>query len=308
MIIFLGGNNDYAIVQHISKLKRQYARKYADALEMVECDLAESPLTYLEQQLLAVPMFYSHRLVMVRSLGQVTAEVDRLMALLDKVPDSTVAVLDGRGMDKRSKLYKMLAAHPSAKLHDAMSESDLVTWLLKEASRRGSTLDRAAAQLLVQRVAGDQWRLHHELDKLVAGGEQITRERILDLVQTDPTSSVFDLIAAVQSGDAQRSLRLYDELMRIGANEQQILATLQWHFRVMTMVYHDATAEELKQCGIKPYAATKAKQQSKHYSAKDLAASYQDLLMADVHIKSGIIKPHQAMTDLVLSLASRAQG
>ncbi len=306
MIVFLGGSNDYAIVQHMSKLKQQYARKYADALEMVECDLAESSLTYLEQQLLAVPMFYSHRLVMVRSLGQVTTEGDALMTLLEKVPDSTVAVLDGRGMDKRSKLYKTLAAHPSAKLHDALSEPQLVTWLLQEASRRDALLDRAAAQLLVQRVAGDQWRLHHELDKLAAGGEQITRERILDVVQTDPTSSVFDLIASIQSGDAQRSLRLYDELMRIGANEQQILATLQWHFRVMTMVFHDATPEELKQCNIKPYAASKAKQQSRGYSAESLAASYRDLLLADVDIKSGIKKPHQAMTDLVLSLASRA--
>lgn len=305
MIVFLGGNNDYAIVQHMTKLKQQYERKYADALEMVECDLAEYPLTYLEQQLLSVPMFYAHRLVIVRSLGQVAADGDALMSLLEKVPDSTVAVLDGRGMDKRSKLYRMLAAHPAAKLHDALSESQLFTWLIREASRRGSSLDRAAAQLLVQRVGGDQWRLHHELDKLAAGSDLITRERILDLAQTDPTSSVFDLIAAVQSGDAQLALRLYDRLMKTGANEQQILATLQWHFRVLTMVYHDATAEELKQCGIKPYAASRAKQQSRHYTAASLAASYHDLLMADVEIKSGIKKPHQAMTDLVLSLVSR---
>ncbi|MCC7543639.1 DNA polymerase III subunit delta [bacterium] len=302
MIVFLGGNNDYAIAQHIAKLRDQYRRKYADALEAVDCDLTQITLPALKQQLLALPMFYSHRLVTVRSLVEAQAYIEDFLALLQEIPESTVAVLDGRDMDRRSKLYKSLAAIPTAKVYETLSEGKLVQWLIKEAKRAGADLDRATAHLLIKRAGMSQWRLHHELTKLTVAGGTIDRSHIEELVSTDPTSSVFDLIATVQSGDAQRAIRLYDELMKGGASEQQLLAMLQWHFRVLTLVYHRATPAELSACGVKPYAASRAQQQATRCTEAQLAQSYQALLDADVAMKSGIKKPHQAMTDLVLSL------
>ncbi len=310
MIVFLGGNNDYAIVQHLQKLRKQYVQKYTDALEMVECDLSEMTIPQLEQQLMATPMFFTHRLLIVHALGAGKIDPDILMPVLERTPESTVAVLDGRGLDRRSRLYKRLAALPSAKIYEQLTESQMITWAQREAKGLDAVLSRPVAQYLIQRVGTHtdaQWRLAHELAKLAAGadGGEITKALVDEIVAADPSSSIFDLIAALRRHAPQDALRRYDELMGAGGNEQQILATLQWHFRVLVLVHFGATTGELTACGVKSSAATRAKQEAQQCSDAYLALSYQDLLDADMAIKSGLKKPHQAMTDLVLSLASR---
>ena len=69
MIMFLGGDNDYAIAQHIAKLRQQYAKKYQDALDEVAVDIGAEGYAALEQSLLALPMFFSHRLVVIAGIA-----------------------------------------------------------------------------------------------------------------------------------------------------------------------------------------------------------------------------------------------
>lgn len=306
MIVFLSGDNSYAITKHIQKLRQQYAKKFADALEEVSLDLASAKMSDIEQALLAQPMFFTHRLVILRGLDEAKLEPESFMELIERMPDSTVAVLDGRGMDKRTKLFKALAKLPQAKDYPALRAQELTTWVMGEARSQGAEISRVDADLLVRRVGPDEWRLASEVAKLAGGAENITAEDIRELVPQRIEDSVFDLIAAVKKADSGAALQIFDRLMAQGASGQQLIATLQWQYRVMAMVVAGANDDELMQVGVKPYAAQRTRQELRGVSEADIARSFEALLSADAAIKSGEKKNNQAMTDLIIELAKIA--
>lgn len=305
VIIFLGGDNEFAIAQHIKKLRQQYAKKYQDALDEVIVDVAVEGYGVLEQSLMALPMFFSHRLVIITGVVSLKDQIEQLKNLLEKVPESTVAVIDGRGLDKRTRLYKLLAGLPQAKVFAAHSPQQRIAWIRTEAKRCGAAISTSEAQYLVQRVGEDEWLLSNEITKLALAAATITREVIDEHTPKNVHDSVFDLIETVGRGDTARAVAMYEQLAASGANDQQIVATLMWHYRVLTLALERADDVELKACGVKPYSLHKVATIVQRMSRADIRDAYEALLDADLDMKTGEKKAHQAMVDLVMCLAKR---
>ena len=305
MIMFLGGDNDYAIAQHIAKLRQQYAKKYQDALDEVAVDIGAEGYAALEQSLLALPMFFSHRLVVIAGIASLKDDIEKLETLFAKVPETTVAVIDGRGLDKRTKLYKVLSGMTHAKLFAAHSPQERIAWLRSEAKRHGATLSVADAQYLLQRVGEDEWLLANEMAKLALASSTITRDVIDEHTPKNVHDSVFDLIEMISRHDVSGAVESYRQLAASGANDQQLVGTLMWHYRVLTLAMEHAGADELKACGVKPYSIQKAQPIVRNMIRSDLQQAYGALLDADIAMKTGEKKAHQAMVDLVMQLARK---
>lgn len=305
MIMFLGGENDYAIAQHIAKLRQQYASKYQDSLDEVGVDVSLEGFAALEQSLLALPMFFSHRLVVITGIVSLKEETEKLETLLSKVPDTTVAVIDGRGLDKRTKLYKYLSDMKHAKVFAAYSPQERVTWMRAEAKRHGAALSAQDAQYLLQRVGEDEWLLASEITKLALADSTITRKLIDEHTPKNVHDSVFDLIELISKHDISGAVESYRRLAASGANDQQLIGTLMWHYRVLTLALERASDAELKACGVKPYSLQKAQPIVRNLKRTDLEQAYSALLDADIAMKTGEKKTHQAMIDLVMQLTRK---
>lgn len=303
MIIFLGGDNNFAIVQHITKLRQQYARKYQDALDEVMVDISTDGYAGLEQSLLALPMFFSHRLVVVTGIAGLKDEISKLEVLFSKTPETTVAVIDGRGLDKRTKLYKLLSDLKHSKIFTAHNPQDRIAWMRTEAKRHGAELSASDAQLLVGRVGDDEWLIANEIAKLALASPKITAEIIGEHTSKNVHDSVFDLIEMIGRGNMIGAVESYQQLSASGANDQQLISTLMWHYRVLTLAMEGADEAELKACGIKSYSIQKAQPVARHLTSTDLERSYDALLDTDIAIKTGEKKAHQAMLDLVIQLS-----
>lgn len=304
MILYYYGDNDYAIAHQLRTLKTQYEKKYADALEYVVLDGSQIKLADLETAFLSQPMFFSHRLVIVRELAGLKDIADKLEELMEKVPESTVAVFDGRGIDKRLALHKNLLKLARAQEYPRLNDTKLMQWVQREAKKQGAEIAPADAQYLIRKAGSDQWRLSNEVHKLASvEGGTITHEWIDELVVGDWQETVFDFIDLLHRADVGKALTAYDRLIESGGNEQQLIATLQWHYRTLLLVSKNADPDQLAVCGVKPYAASRAREVAKGYSTADLARVYEALLVTDVAMKAGTKKPHQAMTDLVLVLS-----
>lgn len=306
MILYYYGDNDYAIAHQLHTLKAQYEKKYADALEYIALDGSQLKLADLETAFLSQPMFFSHRLVIVQELSSLKDLVDKLEDLIAKVPESTVAVFDGRGMDKRLGLHKNLVKLTKAQEYPRLNDATLMRWVQREAKRGESEITPGDAQYLIRRAGSDQWRLSNEIQKLTSGSDgAITRQQIDEQVAGDWQETVFDFIDLLHRADVGQALTAYDRLIESGGNEQQLIATLQWHYRTLLLVSRNADPDQLAACGIKPYAAGRAREVAKGYSATELSRIYEALLVTDVAMKAGTKKPHQAMTDLVLVLSQK---
>jgi DNA polymerase III delta subunit len=305
MIIFLGGDNSFAISQHIAKLRQQYAKKYQDALDEVSVDIATEGYAALEQSLLALPMFFSHRLVVITGIASLKDDIEKLETLFAKVPETTVGVIDGRGLDKRTRLYKMLVGLSHTKLFPAHTPQQRIQWIRTEAKRHRADISSADANYLVQRVGEDEWLLASELGKLALAASSITRDVIDEHTPKNVHDSVFDVIEMISRGDAGRAVASYQQLTDSGANDQQIVGTLMWHYRVITLAMERASDAELKACGVKVYSLQKVESLVRQLSLQDIQRAYEALLDADIAMKTGEKKAHQAMSDLVMQLAQR---
>lgn len=305
MILFIGGEQEYAIHEHIKKLREQYAKKYPDALDEVGVDCQIDGFAGLEQALLALPMFFSHRLVLVHNIAALKDQLDALEALLAKTPDTTVAVIDGRGLDRRIKLFKYLSGLPKSKIYPRLNQPERLKWLQQLARREGSELGPAQAQYLVKRCGEDDWRLAQEVKKLSLIAKPITNGLIDEYVTENIADSVFDFIAALSQRDASRAAQVYQRVSLAGASDQQLISTLAWHYRVLALTLERASEAELAACGVKPYAAAKASQLTRHMSRAEVIAGYEALLEAEIAIKTGQKQSHQAMEDLVLELTRK---
>lgn len=305
MILFLGGDNDFAIAQHISKLRQQYASKYQDALDEVSVDVSLEGFAALEQSLLALPMFFSHRLVIITGIASLKDEMEKLEMLVNKVPDTTVAVIDGRGLDRRTKLYKFLSGMKHTKLFAAHTPQERVAWMRAEAKQHGAALSVQDAQYLLQRVGEDEWLLASEITKLALADSTITRAVIDEHTPKNVHDSVFDLIEMISRHNVSGAVESYRQLEASGANDQQLIGTLMWHYRVLTLAMEGAGEAELKACGVKPYSLQKAQPIVRNLTRSDLEQAYTALLDADIAMKTGEKKAHQAMIDLVMQLARK---
>ncbi len=305
MIVVLYGAGDYAIHRHIQQLKAQYSKKYTDALEMISCDASEMTMANLEQVLLATPMFFSHRLVIVRGLGSLKEQAAALQVLLGGLPDTTVAVLDCHDLDKRTSLYKALTKLPGAKEYKQLSAQELKRWLQQEAKRLGGSLGVVEAQALLDRAGPDQWRLANELDKLTASGVNIDRDMIIEQVSPTLNDSAFSLVEHVMQGNTAAALKLYDELLLTGSSEPALIGALQWQARVMSLILAEATPDEVSGSGVNPYALNRVRGLTQRLGQEGVAHLYNSLLRADVDLKQGKLKPQQVMTRLLLELSAR---
>lgn len=305
MIIFLGGDDGFAIARQIKKLREQYAKKHQDSLDEVLVDARVDGYSALEQSFLALPMFFSHRLVVVTGIDSLKDQTDKLEELFIKVPESTVVIIDGRGLDRRTRLYKLLIAQPAAKIFRAHTAQEKLAWVRAEAKRCGAEISVAAAQHLMQRVGSDEWMLASELSKLALVNSTITREIINEYTPKNVHDSVFDLIEAIGRRQTARAIMIYEELTASGANDQQIIATLMWHYRVLVLALERASDDELKACGVKTYSLQKVGILTQSISLLDVAIAYKALLATDIAMKIGEKKAHQAMVDLILQLSEK---
>jgi DNA polymerase III delta subunit len=115
------------------------------------------------------------------------------------------------------------------------------------------------AAFLVRYSGTDQWRLYNDLQKLALADKLISKELIEELIEPNPSASVFDLLDAILTGrqdDAQRLLsivRVYEEPYKfMGLFVSQVYA-----LALCVVADHRPSQTIAKDAGIHPFVAQK---------------------------------------------------
>jgi DNA polymerase-3 subunit delta len=87
---------------------------------------------------------------------------------------------------------------------------DLPAWVARRMRDEGLQPDRAAAQLIAERVEGNLLAAAQEIEKLrlLLGEGQVTAEDVTNAVADSSRYDVFGLVEAALAGDARRALRI----------------------------------------------------------------------------------------------------
>lgn len=305
MLIYLYGENNFAIKQKIDDIKAQYIDKTGGDADMQTFDMSEHSLSDLLNAFSVVPMFVSSRLFIVRNLDLLKLTKDQLERLIDSVSESTNVVVVDSKPDKRSVYFKTISKLKNAKYFGNLSPQKLVSWIRERTEELGGNIDNSAINTLIDRVSNEQWQLEQEIQKLTNFNSQITRESIEQLVVPNIDQSAFMMIDAIVRKDAKKASEIYTNLVTQGEPDQKILGAITYQYRILVLAKDNVgkSSNWQKELGVSPYAATKAQNLVSNIDMESLKMAYRSIVNTDMAIKTGGLDSHDALRDLILKLS-----
>lgn len=191
------------------------------------------------------PMMAKRRVVVIRELEKAPPELlDAIAAYLDSPNPSTLLLLVGTklpeasgGVDRGRRLENRLKKMEAVQRFQSKDQHP-IGFATDHAARLGCTLDRRAAELLVELVGSDLGRLRMEVDKASAwlGGKGTIHIAAVEAVSSPVAEAVvWDLTDAILVGDTNRALatthRMLEDAGPSDGASHRLLALVTWQVR-----------------------------------------------------------------------------
>ncbi len=233
---------------------------------------------------------------------------NEVLKVLETVPDDTfVVVLDLETTSSRQKTYKALGDHYD---YPTPRFSALTHWVRQELTENKVRFHKDVPDTLADLFGEDLPSLAAEVQKLAVLDEELSSERLKEIVNRPASRDAFDFIEATAAGDLKRALLVCQSLMAQGEAPPRILGALMWQYDLVARVVAlqesrarvdvSLVTQTLK---LKPFVAQKVLATSQHLSEATLLYVLRLILDADVAMKTGRNEVH-ALEELALKLAS----
>jgi DNA polymerase III subunit delta len=310
MIFFFYGTNRYAVKKQLSQMQAAYVAKNGSDLGVERIEGSSLDPKRLSDLLLAVPFLANSRLVILDGLSANKPATEKALAMLDQIPDSTVAVFVEAEVDQRTSWYKTLKTKARVVVFEQLEGTKLSAWVASTVKASGGQIERSALVALLTACGSDQWRLTEEITKLVNYDPQITVESISLLVESTVEQSIFELVEAVTAGKTTKATTIYRELIRTRVSEYYILTMLQWQLRNLLSVKSGGSipaVELAKMLKMSPYVVQKASQQARMLDVEDLESGFLATLDTEVYMKTGR-PPVETLEQLIYQLCDLYGG
>jgi len=303
MILYLYGNNSYAINKQLNLILQKYLDKNQTEGDFVKYDMSEASANSLIADLAVVPMFASSRLVFAENIGKAKLTPAQLEQITSIAPESTNLVLTDISPDKRTTAFKELKKLPGAKEFAQLSDDALVRWVVAEAVSNKSKIDSATARYLIDYVGKDQWTLHNEIAKLASFKSDISRHSIDKLASPSIDSTTFTMAEALVKKDYKKAIKIYDELKLYGNADQLIQGSIIYQYRtIMLAILNDS--ELTRAYKVSPYPLQKARSLAGKMNIDDIKRAYQVIAKADLATKTGELPAEEAMREMIYQLCN----
>ena len=161
--------------------------------------------------------------------------LDQLEELITQPDPQTTLVLVAGTVDKRSRMYKLLARHATIVESGVIEDlADAERWVRSRVAALGAEIEPAAARLIAQRAGTDVKRLRGDVDRLLLyalGQKAITVADVRELVGPAALQDDWAMTNAIEAGEAGTALRQLALMLDGGAPAEKILGQLGWLVR-----------------------------------------------------------------------------
>ena len=246
-----------------------------------------------------MPMGDDYRVVLVKNVQKVGEADKKMLAKYLENPVSSTVLIIFDMYDKFVSLKNQLS-FVDCKRFDSQT---CIGVIANEFSKKNKQISTEAASALYDYCNGYLTRIVSEIDKLAyydLDEHLITKKLVDSLVTKDEEVVVFELTQALGARDGDKSLKLLEALKK----EQGVLGLITNHFRRLFFIsISDMKDSELASLlGVKEYAISKQRAQTKNFSKMQLKKIYSLLENVDYMIKSGAMLQENALYFLVLSI------
>ena len=192
-----------------------------------------------------LPMMAPRRVVIVfqadgllvpkRESDAATRALDALETLLKNPEPQTTLVLVAGTIDKRSRMFKLLARQATLVECGVLeSPADAERWVRNRVALAGAEIEAAAARLLAERGGTDVKRLRNDVERLLLyalGQKSISLDDVRQLVGPAALQDDWAMTNAIEAGDGAGALRQLALMLDAGVVPEKILGQLAWLVR-----------------------------------------------------------------------------
>ncbi len=258
MIQLFYGDNDYARTQAVRRARDDYAERHGD--QSVDSVRGETlTLIELPQLLHGQSLFSPHKLIIVHDASTNKPVWDELSDFLETIHDIDLLLIETKP-DKRTRTFKWLQKNAEIREFKALDEREVTNWVRTHARTYGIELHHDEAKFLVAYSGVEQWRLHHDIEKLALAGKPVSRELIQELIDPNPTVTAFDLLDAIIAGRRETAL---DKLAAVRRTEDPykfigLLVSQLYALAVCKTADNKSSQAIATEAGIHPFVAQKS--------------------------------------------------
>jgi len=174
-------------------------------------------------------------LVPKRESEAATKALDTFEALLKNPEVQTTLVLVAGTIDKRSRMFKLLARQATLVECGVLeSAADAERWVRSRVALGGAEIEAAAARLLAERGGTDVKRLRNDVERLLLyalGQKSISLDDVRQLVGPAALQDDWAMTNAIEAGDGAGALRQLALMLEAGVVPEKILGQLAWLVR-----------------------------------------------------------------------------
>lgn len=306
MTIALSGANAFLRNEKLQQLTQNFVKEHGDlALEKIEAEATE--YNQIIGAVESLPFLASKKMVILHDLSLNKEASEKLEDLIRLAGDTTDLVIVETKVDKRSAYFKQLKKTTDFHEFNELDDSTMTNWLVNEAQALGATLTRSDASYLVQRVGVNQLKLSHELQKLIQYNPRITKQTINELTAENPSSTIFNLIDSIFSGNVAHAMRIYDEQRQQKVEPQAIQGMLVWQMHAVAIAASAPssvnTAQIAKDSSMSPYVIQKSQRIAQAMGRTKVIEFMKLLRDFDYRSKREVFDYDEALRYAILSLA-----
>ncbi|MBR6781139.1 MAG: DNA polymerase III subunit delta [Clostridia bacterium] len=314
-------------------LKDFYLKKLTDAA--VDPSLAafnlrvftrdERDLTDIYEAIEALPMMSEYQCVLLRDYPLPDLNKDDFEDLQKEIanlPETTLLVFffsdpeldyNPKKPDKWTKYFDCFNKFGTLVNLSHRSDAAIVKTLVNGAKDRGTSIDAATAQYLVDRAGSDLQTLLNEFNKVCsyADGAPVTAQMIDECVQQSVEASVFDICHALLSDNADKAFEILHELLRRKTDPQTLVGGMAFNwidlYRAKTALLEDRRltdyAENFNYRKKPSSALQKLMQDARKCTRKQITAALDILADADAQLKSRSVNGALLLEETLVRIA-----
>jgi DNA polymerase-3 subunit delta len=301
-VILVTGKEEYLSARTVDEVRR-VVRAHDPESEISEASASELTLATLGE-LSAPSLFSTVRCVVVRALENLPEEsVEGLVGYAAAPADDVALVLvHGGGPKGSGVLAKLRKLGPVTEVKSGeIKPWEMGGFAAGEAKRRGATLDKAAAEVLVIAVGHDLRSLAAAVDQLVSDfpGERIDEEKVRRYFGGRAEVKNYEIADAMLAGNRAVALEELRWATESGTSEVYILSAVAGQLR--SLANHVAGNRD---GGMPGWKLKNLNSQARGWTPSGLARAIRAVAAADADLKGASSNASYTLERLVLTIAS----
>lgn len=241
------------------------------------------------------PMMAERQVVIVKEAQDLSRTIEKLADYAENPQMTTVLVVcyKYKKIDKRKKLYKIVAKNGVIYESKKLYENQVADWIRRVLAGSKYTIDPKASQMLVEFLGTDLNKINNELEKLkliIPNGQPITADQIEENIGISKEFNNFELRKAIGTRDIVKAHRIINYFAQNPKDNPLVVTiSLLYGFFSQVLQYHGLSDKSQRNVAsalkINPYFVSDYSDASRNYPMKKVSQIIALLREADVKSK-----------------------